>query len=139
METNQSLRINKSLLYFAGIAHILIFILHLFFWRLFDWSAQLALLSVVNSNIMQMLNCCMVILFTGISYLLVFEQKELLTTRLGKMILVFLSLFWLARLVMEFVFPGGDLVFGLFLLLVAVSLIIPRLNAASNLSKTNNK
>ena len=137
MDARKVLKTNKILLYFSGVNHLLVVILHLFFWKLFNWSEQLQLLTVVNSNIMQMLNYGIAILFIGFAYLILFQQTELLNTKLGKIILVLLSIFWFARFIMEFAFPEGSPIFALFLLLVTLSTLVPAITSTYKVAEVN--
>ena len=117
--------LQKTLITVGGVLFALFGAFHLSFWSLFDWKSELAKLSPVNSNIMQMLNIgCSFIVFS-FAYILLFNRNEIINTKIGKIILIVSSLFMLIRLIMEFAFPGGSLFFGLILLICALIYAIP--------------
>ena len=74
------------------------------FWRLFQWPASLGSLSPGNRGIMQVLNLCLTFLFLALGILVMIDRKEILATSLGHHLLVMLALFWLLRLIEQFVF-----------------------------------
>jgi len=117
--------LKKTLVTIGGILSILFGIFHLSFWKLFDWKNELPKLRLDNSNIMQMLNigCCMMLLSFG--YILLVNRNEVINTKIGKTILIVSALFFLGRLIMEFVLPGGTLLFGLILLVCVLIYLIP--------------
>ena len=117
--------LQKTLVTTGGILFALFGTFHMFFWSMFDWKNELARLSTVNSNIMQMLNIgCSFIVFS-FAYIFIFNRNEVIDSRLGKILLVISGFFYFMRLVMEFVFPEGSLVFGFILLLCGSIYVIP--------------
>ncbi len=125
-------KINKVLITVGGILNILLALFHLSFWKAFNWKAELANLSVVNSNIMQMLNIAVCVILLSFGYLLLVNRKEIINTRIGKTILFILSLFYFVRLIMEYVFPDGSIIFGFVLLVYTLIYFIPAVNKTSN-------
>lgn len=101
----------------GGVINLLVAILHLSFWKLFNWSSELPKLTVVNSNIMQMLNLFTIVLFAYTTYLLWFKTSQLLASEMGKHFLGMLAALYSARLAMEFYFPERSLGFAAFLLI----------------------
>ena len=88
----------------AGAMHSIAFaVFHLFFWRLFDWRTQLPRLSDVNRGVMQVLNVCLTYVFAGLGIVLALNAPDVVGTRLGTHLLVFLSGFWALRLTAQFV------------------------------------
>ena len=79
---------------------------HLLFWRLFDWKQDLASLSFVNRQVMQILNLCLTFVFLIFAYVSWFHADELLGTGLGQALLVLISLFWFLRAIEQVVFFG---------------------------------
>ena len=53
---------------------------------------------------MQVLNLCLTFLFLALGILVMIDRKEILATSLGHHLLVMLALFWLLRLIEQFVF-----------------------------------
>jgi hypothetical protein len=119
--------LKKTLVTIGGILFILFGIFHLSFWKLFDWKNELPKLSPGNSNIMQMLNIGSSIILLSFGYILLANRNEVINTKIGKTILIVSALFFLARLVMEFVLPGGTLLFELILLVCVLIYLIPAL------------
>jgi hypothetical protein len=117
--------LQKTLITTGGILFALFGTFHMLFWSMFDWKNELARLSTVNSNIMQMLNIgCGFIVFS-FACIFIFYRNEVINSKLGKILLVISGLFYYIRLVMEFVFPEGSLVFGLILLLCGSIYVVP--------------
>ena len=88
-----------------GGLHCLGFALfHLAFWRLFGWKHELAKLSAANRAIMQILNLRLVYVFLGMGVLALAFGRELPATPLGRALLGFMALFWVGRMLEQFVF-----------------------------------
>lgn len=94
----------KTLLCIGGFYHLAFFVFHLFFWKLFDWRRDLSSLSAANRAIMQILNLRLMWVGLVAAYISFFHADALLTTVLGKTILVSIALFWLMRAVEQIVF-----------------------------------
>lgn len=94
----------KTLLYIGGFYHLAFFVFHLFFWKLFDWRRDLSSLSSVNRGIMQILNLRLMWVGLVAAYVSFFEADALLTSALGRTILISIALFWLMRAVEQIVF-----------------------------------
>ncbi|WP_182334969.1 hypothetical protein [Stenotrophomonas acidaminiphila] len=77
---------------------------HLAFWRLFDWKRDLAGNSRANRAIMQILNLRLVYVFLGMGALALAFGRELPATPLGRALLGFMALFWVGRMLEQFVF-----------------------------------
>jgi len=109
----------------GGVVNILAAVLHISFWKLFDWSLALSKLSVDNSNIMQMLNLFTIVFFLYTAVLLIFRPYEFLSNFIGQAFLGMFSVMYLARLAMEFYFPNGSYVFAGILLVTVLIFTIP--------------
>ncbi len=109
----------------GGVINLLVVILHINFWQLFDWSSQLPKLTMVNSNIMQMLNLFTIVFLGYTTILLFFKTKELLSTAMGQHFVAMLSVLYAARLVMELYFPGASIGFAAFLGVTTLLFAIP--------------
>jgi len=94
----------KSLLFIGGFYHLALFAFHLFFWKLFDWKRDLGCLKSVNRGIVQILNLRLMWVFLVVAHVSFFHADALLTTALGKTILISTALFWLMRAVEQIVF-----------------------------------
>lgn len=81
-------------------------IFHIFFWKIFDWKIQLRLLKPVNKGIMQILNICLILVFLLFAYVSIFFTEELISTDIGKSILLFIALFWFIRAIVQIYYFG---------------------------------
>lgn len=124
--------LKKILVTIGGVLFILMGVFHLLFWKLFDWGNELSKLSVTNSNIMQKLNIGLCILLFSFGYILLVNRKEVISTRIGKILLFVSTLFFLIRLVIEFIFPGGKLLFGIIFLICMLVYLIPAIIKDNN-------
>jgi len=88
----------------GGIYNIALVIFHLLFWRIFNWKEDLQSLSFLNRSIMQVLNLCLTFVFVIFAYISLAHTNELLSTPLGRTLLILMATFWLARSVLQIVF-----------------------------------
>lgn len=77
---------------------------HVAFWKLFDWKRDLARTSVANRAILQILNLRLIYVFLGAGVACFAFTGDLLHTTLGRAMLGFMALFWIGRLIEQFVF-----------------------------------
>ena len=77
---------------------------HLAFWRLFDWKRELLKVGLPTRAITQILNLRLIYFFLGIGVLCFAFTRELHATPLGRVLLAFMSLFWVGRTIEQFVF-----------------------------------
>ena len=91
----------------GGIFNFCFAVFHLLFWRIFDWKNDLVKLTFINWSIMQILNSCLAFMFMVMGYISIFHAPEMIGTGLGRVLLVMFSLFWLFRMIEQFVFFGA--------------------------------
>lgn len=94
----------ESLIKIGGIYNIVLVVFHLLFWRIFKWKEDLRSLSFLNRAIMQVVNLSLTIVFVIFAYISLVHTNELLSTSLGKSLLSFMALFWVARSAMQVIF-----------------------------------
>ncbi len=94
----------KSMILAGGIYHVAGAIYHLMFWKLFRWKEDLASLSIINRAVMQILNLCLTFVFLIFAYISIFHAAELLTTGIGKALLLLIAMFWFLRAIEQIVF-----------------------------------
>ena len=94
----------KFVIYIAGIHSICFAIFHGFFWKLFNWKNDLKKLSHANKAIIQIANLRLIYILLGIGLVCFIFPKELLSTKLGNVFLLGISLFWLGRTIEQFIF-----------------------------------
>ena len=119
------------LLRIGGIINLLIGILHVGFWRLFDWSEELSRLSWENSNIMQMLNLFTIVFFFYTGFVLMFMPSKLLANAAGRSFIGLFATLYLARLGMEFYFPHASIGFASFLAISTLFFVFPLVQTKS--------
>ena len=124
------------LLRLGGVINLLIGILHIGFWGLFDWPGELAKLSIDNSNIVQMLNLFTIVFFFYTAFILFFMPGKLLINAAGRMFIGMFAVLYLARLAMEFYFPNGSIGFAIFMVVTIAFFVLP-LMKTKNLSYAN--
>lgn len=124
------------LLRLGGVINLLIGILHIGFWGLFDWPEELAKLSIDNSNIVQMLNLFTIVFFFYTAFILMFMPGKLLINTAGRLFIGMFAILYLARLAMEFYFPNGSIGFAVFMVVTILLFAFP-LAKTKNLSYAN--
>ena len=122
----------------GGVLLILFGLFHLSFWSLFDWENELVKLNPANSNIMQMLNIGSFVILFSLGFILLYLRKEILSTQLGRAILFVSSLFFFARLIMEFVFKKPALPIVVVLFICVLVYLIPALTCNKKEINTDN-
>ena len=116
----------------GAIINILGGIFHFLFWYLFNWKATLASLDWMNRNIMLMLNYCLGAFFFLLGILLIVLRKEVLTSLLGKALLLTLSIVYAIRLVFEIILPGTSCFWSVFLIVIICLFLFPTLSVKNN-------
>lgn len=124
------------LLRLGGVVNLLLGILHIGFWSLFNWPDELEKLSIDNSNIMQMLNLFLIVFFFYTAFILMYMPGKLLINTAGRIYIGMFAVLYLARLAMEFYFPNGSIGFAIFLA-VTISFFTLPLVKTKNLSYAN--
>ena len=94
----------KTLITIGGFLWLAFFVFHIFFWKLFDWKQDLENLTKTNKAIMQVLNLCLMLCFLIFAFVSLFQTEELLTTSLGKSLLVGMILFAVFRAAEQIIF-----------------------------------
>lgn len=79
-------------------------VFHIAFWRIFDWKNDLKKCSFANRAILQIANLRLVYIFLAVAAICFILPEDLLTSRLGHFFLAGMSLFWIGRLIEQFVF-----------------------------------
>lgn len=122
---------NKTIIATGSIMLLLLGLFHVTFWSLFDWKSELSKLSQDNEGIVQMMNICTICYLLSMSFILFICRSEIVDTRVGKLLLLSLSLFFAVRLVLEFIFPDGSLALGgvLFFLILLFAFPVVRRNS----------
>jgi hypothetical protein len=88
----------------GGFYQIAFLVFHAMFWRLFKWKRELPKLNHINGAIMQVLNLCLMFCFLVFGYVSLFHTSELITSAIGRVLLLFMALFWMVRAIEQLVF-----------------------------------
>lgn len=88
----------------GGIYTIGLIVFHALFWRIFDWNNDLQSLSFLNRATIQVLNISLMFAFIIFAYVSLAHTGELLTSSLGRSLLLLMALFWLARTIQQIIF-----------------------------------
>ena len=94
----------KTLIIIGGFLWLGFFVFHVLFWKLFDWKNDLESLNATNKAVMQVLNLCLMLVMLLFSYVSIFHTTELLSTSLGKTILIGIVSFGVFRAILQVVF-----------------------------------
>jgi len=88
----------------AGVHSLGFALFHLAFWKLFHWKDELARVGFATRAITQILNLRLIYLFLGIGTACFAFTGELQHSGLGRAVLAFMALFWVGRMIEQFVF-----------------------------------
>lgn len=86
----------------VGWLLILLASIHIVFPKYFNWKRELATLSLINREMMQVHTFFISLTVLGMGILCIVSGEELVATPLGKKLLFGLAIFWTIRLVMQF-------------------------------------
>jgi hypothetical protein len=119
----------ETIILIGGIFNLGFAVFHLIFWRLFRWKEDLASLTSINRSVMQILNLCLIFVFLVIAYISIFFSSAMISTSLGKTLLIAFSLFWFQRMIEQIIFFGiknkVSLVFTLVFLVGSIIYALP--------------
>ncbi|CAN5720722.1 hypothetical protein BH10BDE1_BH10BDE1_04290 [soil metagenome] len=94
----------KSVLFLCGLHSVLFALFHLGFWKIFNWKRELQTASVSTRAILQIANLRLIYLFGGVAVLCFLFPEDLVSTPLGRAFMLGMSLFWVGRLIEQFIF-----------------------------------
>jgi hypothetical protein len=95
---------DRTLLALCAIHSFALAAFHLLFWKLFRWREELPRMSVANRAILQIINLRLIYLFLGVGALCLAFPDELVSTPLGRAMMLGMSVFWVGRSLEQFVF-----------------------------------
>ena len=92
----------ERMIQLGGIFYFILAVFHLFYPRLFKWESNLKGLDVKRKDVIKqnlyVSNASMLVLWLFFSFLSLFYAKELLSTSIGKGILIGIVIFWIIRI-----------------------------------------
>ena len=95
---------DEILLVIGGIYNLLFAVFHLLFWKIFDWKNDLALLTLVNRAIMQVINLCLTFVFIIFGVISLLHPNQMIGTDLGRTLIFLIAIFWFLRAVEQIIF-----------------------------------
>ena len=110
----------KTLIYIGGVYCLVFAIFHLAFWKLFDWKNELPKLKPVNRGVMQVLNLRLTYVFLVVAFISFFFADDLISTKLGNVILGAVSIFALMRAIEQPIFWKFDKISAVFFLILLI-------------------
>lgn len=123
--------LTETILLVGGVFNLGFAIFHLMFWRLFNWKRDLAALTLINRAVMQVLNLCLTFVFLVMAYVSIAHASDLVSTDLGRTLLIAFSLFWFLRMIEQIIFFGvkrrASLAFAIAFLAGSVIYLLPML------------
>jgi hypothetical protein len=105
----------------GGIYNIGFAVFHLLFWKLFRWREDLASLTSLNRAVMQILNLCLTFAFVLFAFVSLFHSVEMVSTALGRSLLLLIAIFWFLRAVEQIFFFGLRRVVSVVLFLIFIA------------------
>ena len=96
----------EALVIAGGVYTIALVVFHMLFWRIFNWPQALSALNRVNRATMQVLNISITFIFMIFAYISFAHTRELVSSPLGRTLLILISALWLFRAVQQVVFYG---------------------------------
>jgi|APTNR8051073442_1049403.scaffolds.fasta_scaffold00575_2 hypothetical protein len=99
---------DSILLFLCGLHSFALVIFHLFFWKILRWKTELAKLGVINRGVMQIMNVQLIALFIAVGVACFYFGGTLNDGAVGRFFLGAIAVFWLLRLVQQFIFLKQD-------------------------------
>ena len=97
---------NEILILAGGFYMLVLIIFHILFWRIFHWPESLTTLNHVNKSTIQVLNLSITFIFAIIAYISFTYTDDLITTELGRSLLLLISMLWVFRAALQVLFYG---------------------------------
>jgi hypothetical protein len=119
----------KSLLITDGLLNAFLAIFHMMFWKMFNWKESLQSLDSLQRAIVQVLNIHLILAIVLFAYLSLFKIEELVSTGIGKTILLFIAVFYFIRIINQFIF--FDMSYGMSWAIVVLCLVLAVLYGVS--------
>lgn len=102
---------NELLLKIGAVFHLICALFHIAFPKMFNWNENLSELSgdksVIIKQNLHIMNICLLLFWLVFAIVPFLFSSELLTTSIGKTILLFIIVFWLIRIfILQPIFMG---------------------------------
>jgi hypothetical protein len=96
----------EVLLYIGAVFHLAWAVFDFFWPQIFDWKNTLASLDDLQRILPPLTSRMLVVLYLGIAYISLFHTEELLVTDLGRTVLIFVSVYWAVRAILQVRYIG---------------------------------
>ena len=93
-----------TIIYVCGLYSLAFALFHIGFWKIFNWNSELKKICFANKAIVQILNVQIIYYFFFVTFVCFVFPTELMTTKLGNILLGSTSLFWFIRTIQQFIF-----------------------------------
>jgi asparagine N-glycosylation enzyme membrane subunit Stt3 len=95
---------HQTMIKIGGFYNLGFAVFHIMFWKIFHWKTDLPKLTRINRAVMQVLNLCLTFCLIFFGYISIFYSGELIASKIGQALLLFIALFWLARAIEQVIF-----------------------------------
>ena len=91
----------EYLLYLGGIFHLLWAVFDFFWPKFFNWKETLASLDDLQRIMLPLTSRMLTVLYLGVTYISFFHASDLINSDLGRMFLIFISIYWAVRAILQ--------------------------------------
>ena len=116
----------STAVFLSGLFDLALALAHVAFWRLFGWPKRLAPLDTINRGLIQVENLALIALFALVGIALIVAAAEAPASLIGRVLLIGMALFWLARAAVQVPYFGSA---PISLLLIPIALLGAALHA----------
>ncbi len=95
---------DKILLILGGIINILLGVFHLLFWKIYNWAVVLQCLPAITQGVVIVINITLAMAVFIFGYLSIFHYRELTETKIGRAMLLSISLLYFTRAITGAIF-----------------------------------
>ena len=96
----------EILLHIGGIFHLIWALFDSFWPRIFNWKETLSSLDDLHRVLLPIISKLLVILYLAIAYISLFHTVDLITSNLGKTLLIFITVYWVVRAILQVYYIG---------------------------------
>lgn len=94
----------QTLVITGGVLNAFLAVFHVMFWKMFNWKESLKPLDSLQRAIMQVLNIHLLMFMFMVAYMSMFQSEQMMSTPIGRGILIFVAGFYLVRVLNQFIF-----------------------------------
>ncbi|MCB1175271.1 MAG: hypothetical protein KDK39_16975 [Leptospiraceae bacterium] len=109
----------------GGIFSIGLALFHIGFWRIFNWGKTLPRMNKMDRAVMQVMNLCLIVLFSSMAGLYFYFGGSLSDNAAGRAILILFAIFWGFRALIQIPYFGGSALSWAFVGIFTIGFVIP--------------